>query len=80
MKKCYAVFLLQILFFIAYGQPLADTTGKLIEQKENIITEHTIVKVENLGQRINSEYPELRPTISADGNLLFFIRMGHPAN
>lgn len=80
MKKCYAVFLLQILFFVAYGQPLADTTGKLIEQKENIITEHTIVKVENLGQRINSEYPELRPTISADGNLLFFIRMGHPAN
>src|SRR6218665_1799395 len=80
LKKCYSLFLLQILFHIAYGQPMADTTGKLIEQKENIITENTIIKVENLGERINSEYPELRPTISADGNLLFFIRMGHPAN
>ncbi len=57
MKKCYALFLLQILFFVAYGQPLVDTTGKLIEQKENIITENTIVKVENLGQRINSDTP-----------------------
>ncbi|RYY63737.1 MAG: OmpA family protein, partial [Chitinophagaceae bacterium] len=54
--------------------------GKLIAQKENIIKESTIVKVENLGERINTEYPELRPTISADGNLLFFIRMGHPEN
>ncbi|RYD77641.1 MAG: OmpA family protein [Sphingobacteriales bacterium] len=80
MKKCYSFLLFQILLFVAYGQPMADTSGKLIEQKENIITENTIVKVENLGQRVNSEYPELRPTISADGNLLFFIRMGHPQN
>ena len=80
MKKCYLIFLFLCCFLVSYTQPLIDTTGKLIEQKENIITENTIVKVENLGQRINSEYAELRPTISADGNLLFFIRMGHPAN
>lgn len=80
MKKCYFIFLLQALFFIAYGQPQVDTTGKLIEQKENIITASTVIKVGNLGERINSEYPELRPTVSADGNLLFFIRMGHPQN
>lgn len=62
------------------AQPLIDTTAKLIAQKENIITENTIVKVENLGALVNSEYGEMRPTISADGNLLFFIRQGHPKN
>jgi OOP family OmpA-OmpF porin len=70
--------LLQVLHAVA--QPLADTTGKLVEQKENIITPATILKVENLGFRVNSELPELRPTISADGNLLFFICEGHPQN
>lgn len=62
------------------AQPSVDTAGKLIEQKEHVITASTIVKVENLGERINTAYPEMRPTISADGNLLFFIRQGHPAN
>jgi OOP family OmpA-OmpF porin len=80
MKKCYLFFLLQCCFLVGYAQPQADTSGKLIEQKELTIKESTIIKVENLGERINSEYPELRPTISADGNLLFFIRMGHPDN
>lgn len=80
MKQCYLLFLSLFCFYIGYTQPLADTTGKLIEQKENVITAATVIKVENLGGRINSEYPELRPTISADGNLLFFIRMGHPQN
>ena len=72
--------MLQCCFYVCYTQPQADTTGKLIEQKENVIRESTVVKVENLGESVNSEYPELRPTISADGNLLFFIRMGHPEN
>ncbi|MES2850342.1 MAG: hypothetical protein V4685_14885, partial [Bacteroidota bacterium] len=40
---------------------------KFIEQKENVITEKSIIKIENLGLPINTEYPELRPTISADG-------------
>ncbi|MBC7867621.1 MAG: PD40 domain-containing protein, partial [Gloeobacteraceae cyanobacterium ES-bin-316] len=72
--------MLILCFYVCYAQPSPDTSGKLIEQKENIITESTIIKVENLGELINTEYPEMRPTISADGNLLFFIRQGHPAN
>ncbi len=80
MKQCYLLLLLLCCFQVGYTQPMADTSGKLIEQKENSIKESTVIKVENLGERINSEYPELRPTISADGNLLFFIRMGHPEN
>lgn len=63
-----------------FSQPLNDTTVKLVEQKEKIITTATIIKIENLGFRINSELPELRPTISADGNLLFFICENHPLN
>jgi OmpA-OmpF porin, OOP family len=59
---------------------LGSDTGKLVAQKENIITANTIIKIENLGENINSDLPELRPTISADGNLLFFICENHPAN
>jgi outer membrane protein OmpA-like peptidoglycan-associated protein len=55
-----------------------DTTLK--QQKENIITASTIIKIENLGVKVNSEWAELRPTVSADGNLLFFIVENHPAN
>ena len=80
MKKCYFLFLGLLVSLIVYTQPLVDTVGKLIAQKENIITASTIVQVENLGELVNSAYPEMRPTISADGNLLFFIRQGHPAN
>ena len=80
MKKIYFVLVLVLCFFVSYAQPLLDTSGKLVAQKENIITPSTIVKIENLGALINTEYPEMRPTISADGNLLFFIRQGHPAN
>lgn len=70
--------LLHCLF--ASAQPSGETSEKLVAQKENIIKEGTIVKIENLGWRINSELPELRPTISADGNHLFFICENHPLN
>lgn len=79
MKKLY-ILLFVLLPLAVCSQPLQDTTVKLKEQKENIIKESTIVKVENLGEIINTGYPEMRPTISADGNLLFFIRQGHPSN
>ena len=55
-------------------------TARLIQQKENIITAATIIKVENMGAHINTPLTELRPTISADGNLLFFICENHPYN
>ncbi|HEV7622351.1 MAG TPA: OmpA family protein, partial [Flavisolibacter sp.] len=63
----------------ASAQPSTDTVA-LKPQKDNIITAATILKIENLGKNINSELPELRPTVSADGNLLFFICENHPAN
>lgn len=80
MKKIYGSILLQACYLVCYAQPLVDTTGKLKEQAENVITAATIVKIENLGEAVNTYYPEMRPTISADGDLLFFIRQGHPAN
>jgi OOP family OmpA-OmpF porin len=64
----------------ATAQPLNDSAAGLKQQKENVITASTIIKIENLGININSDLPELRPTISADGNLLFFICENHPAN
>jgi len=35
---------------------------------------------ENLGKNVNTVYSEVRPTISADGNLLYFVVEGHPEN
>jgi OmpA-OmpF porin, OOP family len=63
----------------ALAQPNNDTLG-LKQQKENVITSSTIIKIENLGININSDLPELRPTVSADGNTLFFICENHPVN
>lgn len=80
MKKVFAFFYFLLLLCAAHAQPSADTTEKLIAQKENIITAATIIKIENIGPNINSDLPELRPTISADGNLLFFICENHRAN
>jgi OOP family OmpA-OmpF porin len=37
-------------------------------------------KPENLGSAINSDYSELNPVMSPDGNTLFFGRKNHPAN
>ena len=62
------------------AQLAADTLGELKPQKENVITATTIIKIENLGDTLNSRWAELRPTVSADGNLLFFICENHPLN
>ncbi|RXK62333.1 OmpA family protein [Lacibacter luteus] len=80
MKRSVSVIFCLLFASACFAQPLADTAGKLIEQKEKIITASTVIKIENLGFRVNSELPELRPTISADGNLLFFICESHPDN
>jgi len=74
---CYLLFGFGVQYAIA--QPSLDTSG-LVAQKENIITASTVIKIENLGTKINSTLAELRPTVSADGNLLFFICENHPAN
>jgi outer membrane protein OmpA-like peptidoglycan-associated protein len=78
MKTTFTICAFIVLLSTAAAQPAIDTTLK--EQKENIIKETTIVKVENLGELINTAHPEMRPTISADGDLLFFIRQNDPAN
>ncbi len=80
MSKFFTFFAGIAMACTAAAQPVLDTVGKLKEQKENAIKATTIVKVENLGGLINTDLPELRPTISADGNMLFFIRQGDPDN
>lgn len=40
----------------------------------------TVSAFENLGNQVNSTYSEVRPTLSADGNLLYFVVEGHPKN
>jgi outer membrane protein OmpA-like peptidoglycan-associated protein len=78
MKTIFTFSFFIISILTAAAQPVLDTTLK--EQKENVIKETTIIKVENLGELINTDNPEMRPTISADGNLLFFIRQNDPVN
>jgi outer membrane protein OmpA-like peptidoglycan-associated protein len=80
LKSAILVFVLSACTAVATGQPLNDSSVVLKPQKDNIITPETILKIENLGPNINTELPELRPTVSADGNLLFFICQNHPAN
>ena len=82
MKKRlhFIAFFLYGINFFAKAQLANDSSATLVAQRDNIIYSSTIVKVENLGININSVLPELRPTISADGNILFFICENHPAN
>lgn len=80
MKKCFYFLSIFLCLQSAKAQPLSDTAGTLKEQKEKIINASTIIKIENLGEEINTRWPELRPTVSADGNLLFFIVENHPQN
>ena len=80
MKKLLLILAVFALVQQLAAQPALPDSGKLIEKKDHVITEGTILKIENLGENINSVLPELRPTISADGNYLFFICQNHPAN
>jgi OmpA-OmpF porin, OOP family len=84
MKKFISCFILCLYIQCLSAQSSINTshsdTVSLIQQKENIITAATIIKVENMGEHVNTPLNELRPTISADGNLLFFIRENHPNN
>jgi OmpA-OmpF porin, OOP family len=72
---------LMLLPIMCWAQPkVIDTTTKIKTQKENIVKESTIVEMENLGKLVNTQFDELRPVISGDGNLLFFIVENHPEN
>lgn len=78
--KSLLTLLLAALCLSSIAQPKPPDTAGLKYQKDNVINSNTILKIENLGININSDLPELRPTISADGNILFFICENHPAN
>ena len=80
MKKTIVTLIVYLYAQTIVSQTAFDSSIALVPQAANIITASTIVKIENLGININSDLPELRPTISADGNLLFFICQNHPAN
>lgn len=80
VKKTTIAAILYICLQTVAAQTSFDSTVALVPQAGNTITASTVIKVENLGININSDLPELRPTISADGNLLFFICENHPAN
>jgi OmpA-OmpF porin, OOP family len=86
LKKLTAIFAFSAFVQYASAQPSATKggasadTGTLKPQKDNVITANTILKIQNLGFRVNSVLPELRPTVSADGKRLFFICENHPEN
>ena len=80
MKKIFLFFFLFTALQHSQAQLSVDTNGTLKAQTENVIKASTIIKIENLGPNINTNLAELRPTISADGNLLFFIVENHPEN
>ncbi len=83
MKILTSLALLLVFALFASAQPQSsnnDTSGTLKAQKDNVITSNTILKIENLGFRVNTVLPELRPTVSADGKLMFFICENHPEN
>lgn len=79
MKKLSILLLATVMFNTTFSQLSVDNAN-FKPQKDNIIGSSTIIKIENLGVNINSDLAELRPTVSADGNLLFFICENHPAN
>ncbi len=88
MKTPFVILLVAVASFTATAQSSpADTSGylagdgsRLVAQKDNIISASTVLQIENLGKAVNTAYPELRPTVSADGNLLFFICENNPRN
>jgi hypothetical protein len=74
MKKAIYCFILSLYFQYSSGQPGINTTNsdtaRLVQQKENIITASTVIKVENMGSLINTSLSELRPTISGRWELI----------
>ena len=80
MKRSIQLILFSCLLLKAISQPQGEGQIVLKEQKEKVITASTILKIENLGVTVNTNRAELRPTVSADGNILFFIRENDPQN
>ncbi len=58
----------------------AQTSADTIVPAKVIVRSTNSLKIENLGTNVNTDLAELRPTVSADGNLLFYIIENHPYN
>jgi OOP family OmpA-OmpF porin len=80
VKKAVSFFTALVCHTILLAQPSADSTAVLKSLPSASPVAFNPYKIENLGELINTEYAELRPTVSADGNLLFFICENHPRN
>jgi OmpA-OmpF porin, OOP family len=74
--KTSVLLLLLFLSHTCTAQLITDTNLNLHASTQQLLSP----RFENLGFRINSELAELRPIISRDGNLLFFVCEGHPEN
>ncbi len=62
------------------GASLLAAAPSVHAQVGNPVPVSTRNQRENLGPAINSEYSELQPIITSDGQVLFFTRKGHPDN
>ncbi|MDN5200440.1 OmpA family protein [Fulvivirgaceae bacterium BMA10] len=55
------------------------TTAYLITAFGWCFAQHSMQPI-NLGNGVNSEYEEISPVLSPDGQTLYFVRMNHPEN
>jgi outer membrane protein OmpA-like peptidoglycan-associated protein len=76
LKKVLSFFVALLCLQLASGQTSFDT----LTPSKMVVRTNGAMKIENLGTNINTDLAELRPTISADGNLLFYIIENHPYN
>ena len=51
MKKVLSLLALLVCLYEAQAQPSPDTSGTLVAQKELVIKESTIIKIENIGSQ-----------------------------
>lgn len=59
---------------------ISDSEERIIPEIYPHITGTERYEVQNLGDKVNSEYPDLAPLISPDGKTLYFTRDKHPEN
>lgn len=72
MKKYSLLFLLGLLFLAEFSQ--AQTNIPFERAFDSTLV------IKRLPENINTDYEELAPILSGDGNTLFFIRVGDPKN
>jgi outer membrane protein OmpA-like peptidoglycan-associated protein len=79
VKKAIFSFCMTACVYCSFSQSMMSDTEIRVSPQVTPATSN-LFKIENLGTKINTSLAELRPTISADGNILFFICQNHPEN